>query len=231
MTGHDALTTGWTVAPAPDGCAYLLPNGWVHLDVDPSRREASVRRAVRRRVRREPRLAPYLVHLDRLLLSECTLAAAQGAQRVSLLAEPVQPAAQPAAQAAEPVADQAVTASVTLVVESLAEGTTALDAQAAFEWLVAEQLRTLVTDPFATLEIIEVGRQDVVRRTWTAPVGAVPSKHWQLVLPWPGRPSVALLTMASTCAPLWPSLEETFDACTHTFRWTWSSGGGGPGSD
>lgn len=208
---------GPTTAPSADGYAYLLPNGWVHLDVTPAGREASVRRAVRRRVRREPRLAPYLAQLDRVLLSECALAAAQGAQRVSLLAEMVDA--------------QAVTGSVTLVVDSLSESAATLDAQAVFERLVAEQVRALGTDPMATMEIVELSQQDVVRRTWTAPVGAVRSKHWQLVLPWPGRASIALLTMASTCAPLWPSLEEIFDACAHTFRWTWSSGGGGPGSD
>ena len=59
----------------------------MHLDVDPARRAASVRRAVSERVRREPRLAPYLAQLDRLLLHECAVAAAGGAERVSLLAE------------------------------------------------------------------------------------------------------------------------------------------------
>jgi hypothetical protein len=161
------------------------------------------------------------------------LAAAQGAERVSLLAEPVRPAD-----------GHAVTASVTLVVDRAdvdradvdrADVAAARpDAQAVFDWLVAEHDRVRAADPLATMDLTVLGQQSGVRRTWTASPPAGPraaSKHWQLVLPWPGRSSVALLTMASPCEPLWPQLEETFDACTRTFRWTWSSGGGGPGSD
>ena len=81
--------------PPAAGYSYALPGGWVHLDVDPARRAASVRRALSERVRREPRLAPHLARLDRLMLHECAVAAARGAERVSLLAEPVDGAASP----------------------------------------------------------------------------------------------------------------------------------------
>src|SRR5690242_11390144 len=75
--------------PPAGSYAYLLPGGWLHLDLEPSRRAASVRQALTQRVRREPRLAVHLARLDRLLLQECASAAAGGAERVSLLAEPV----------------------------------------------------------------------------------------------------------------------------------------------
>lgn len=169
-------------AAAATGYAYVLPAGWLHLDVDPGRRAASVRRAVALRVRREPRLAPFLAQLDRALVHECAVAAAQGAERVSLLAEPVEGAL--------------VTASVTFVVAPV---------------------------PAADHPV------DVVRRTWDGPAAAgsasLLSRQWQLLVPWPGRSRLGLLTMASPCRPLWPLLEQTFDGCAQTFHWTWPTAG------
>jgi hypothetical protein len=197
--------------PPATGYSYALPAGWLHLDLDPARRAVSVRRVVRERVRREPRLAAHLGALDRLIHHECAVAAARGAERVSLLAEPVGGAV--------------VTASVTFVVASLPEAS-ALDAQAAARWLSAEHAQAFETDPQARLDVIELVQQDVVRRRWTetTTTGAgVPLEHrvWQLVAPWPGRPRVGLLTMASPCQPLWGLLETVFDAAAQTLHWTW----------
>jgi hypothetical protein len=160
------------------GYAYALPSGWVHLDIEPDRRAASVRRAVRQRVRREPRLAPHLAQLDRLLLSECAVAAAGGARRVSLLAE-VQ-------------GEAVVTASVTFVVQPVPPDT---------------------RPPGA------------LRRRWVEPARPEqPSRPEQLLvqilLPWPGRADVGVLTLSSSARPLWPALEATFDACVESFHWT-----------
>jgi len=190
--------------PPPDGYAYLLPAGWLHLDVRPEHRAESVRRAVRRRVSEEPALGPRRSELQGLLEREGALAWLQGAQRVSLLAE----------RDGESVA----TAAVTLVVTEV-EG---------FD------LQEAARDGG---RIVALAQQPAVRLCWSssAPApgagGAAASRCWQLLVPWPGRPRVALLTMASPCVPLWPLLEATFDACAQTFHWTWSSSGAPEPSD
>jgi hypothetical protein len=163
------------------GYSYALPGGWVHLDVEPDRRAASVRRAVSGRVRREPRLAPHLAQLDRLLLHECTVAATAGATRVSLLAEVRGTAI--------------VTAAVTFVVHPVP----------------------------AEVAIDRLSLGPAVRRRWIEPAGdRGDDQLLQVVLPWPGRACIGLLTMSSSCRPLWPSLVTTFDACAASFHWTWA---------
>jgi hypothetical protein len=203
--------------PPATGYSYLLPGGWMHLAThpgQPSRRAASVRRVVTRRVRREPRLAPQLARLDRLLLHECTVAAASGAERVSLLAEPVD--------------GRVITASVTFAVDGLPPSAGPVDAAGLARLLSAEHARTLGVDPAATLDPVALSQLDAVRRTWlgtaaTRPAEQPASRQWQLVVPWPGCPRIGLLTMSSPCAPLWPLLGRTFDACAQTFHWTWST--------
>ena len=199
--------------PPAAGYRYALPEGWLHIDLHPRRRELAVRRAVRARVRRDPRLAPHLARLDRLFQHEAATAAATGARRISLLAEEIGPAV--------------VTAAVTFVVERRAG-----PALTATE--VAEALRAgAAVDPAEVAEVAEVAvvpliQQDAVRRVWTdrlagADEWEVPHRIWQLVAPWPGRSDLALLTMSSACRPLWPILGATFDACLSTFHWTWES--------
>ncbi len=199
--------------PPAAAYSYALPGGWVHLDVDPARRAASVRRALSERVRREPRLAPHLARLDRLMLQECAVAAARGAERVSLLAEPF-----PGGVA---------TAAVTVVVARCEPGSGPLDATATARWLAPEHARAQARDPTAQMAIVTLAQQDAVRRVWTedSPTAAgEPLAHQilQLAVPWPGRPRVALLTMASPARPMWPLLEAVFDACAQTFHWSWA---------
>jgi hypothetical protein len=213
--------------PPATGYSYALPGGWVQLAVDPARRVASVRRAVSGRVRREPRLAPYLAQLDRLLLHECAVAAARGAERVSLLAE---------------VADGAIaSAAVTFAVASLPGSPRAPAAPAVLSHLAAQHARARRHDPAATMTLVALAQQDAVRREWAEPAddaqGRPASRSWQLVVPWPGRASVGLLTLSSPAAPLWPLLGPVFDACCATFHWTFDpvfderSFGRGPGPD
>jgi hypothetical protein len=202
--------------PPATGYSYLLPGGWMHLAThpgQPERRAAGVRKAVTRRVRREPRLAPHLARLDRLLLHECSVAAASGAERVSLLAEPVD--------------GRVITASVTFAVERLAPPAGPVDVAGLAERLSTEHARTLGVDPAATLDLVALTQLAAVRRTWRGPAATGPaeplvSRQWQLVVPWPGCPRIGLLTMSSPCAPLWPLLGRTFEACAQTFHWTWS---------
>jgi hypothetical protein len=196
--------------PPATGYSYALPGGWVQLAVDPARRAASVRRAVSGRVRREPRLAPHLAQLDRLLLHECAVAAARGAERVSLLAE---------------VADGAVaTAAVTFAVASLPGSARAPAAPAVLSHLAVEHGRAWLHDPAATMTLVELAQQDAVRREWAEPAdgaqGRPASRSWQLVVPWLGRARVGLLTLSSPTAALWPLLGPVFDACAATFHWT-----------
>jgi hypothetical protein len=205
--------------PPASGYSYLLPGGWLHLAThpgDPARRAAGVRRAVVWRVRREPRLAPHLARLDRLLLHECAVAAASGAERVSLLAEPVD--------------GRVITASVTFAVESLPAAAGPLDAAGISQRLAVDD-RIAADGPgdgdrTATQRVVALSQLDAVHRTWSGPPSgtsdrAVVSRLWQLLVPWPGCPRVGVLTMSSPCAPLWPLLGQTFDACAQTFHWTW----------
>jgi hypothetical protein len=193
-----------SLLPPADGYAYVLPAGWLHLDIRPEHRAESVRRAVRRRVTEEPALRPRRSELQRLLERECALAWLQGAQRVSLLAE----------RDGESVA----TAAVTLVVTEVA----------------GFDLQTAARDGG---RIVALAQQPAVRLSWTSRAPAsgagepVASRCWQLLVPWPGRARVALLTMASPYWPLWSLLEATFDACAQTFHWTWSSTGAQEASD
>ncbi len=194
--------------PPASGYAYLLPGGWVHLDLEPSRRAASVRQALAQRVRREPRLAVHLVRLDRMLLAECATAAAGGAERVSLLAEPVD--------------GRAGTAAVTFSVQSLPAGAGPIDAAGIIRGLgYAGSVESA-----ESAGVVELTQVSAVRRAWvdTRVVGVqgpIATRHWQLLVPWPGRPKVGLLTMSSPCRPLWPLLALTFDACAQSFHWTW----------
>lgn len=71
------------------GYAYVLPGAWVHLDLDPERQDASLRRATALRLRRHPALAPHQDAVTDVLREGCAVAAAAGAERVSLLAERV----------------------------------------------------------------------------------------------------------------------------------------------
>ena len=212
-----------TSLPPADGYGYLLPSGWMHLDLDPARRQASVRRAVRRRVREEPRLGPDVARLDRLLRRECAIATANGVERVSLLAE---------ADGAGGLAS----AAVTLVVVSIPEQFAALDAVTLLDALRSEPVADeFQSDPDATSDVVRLSQQEAVRLSWsqshalgTEPgpgAGSVTSRCWQVAVPWPGRARAALLTLASPCEPLWPLMEVTFDACALTFHWTWCSPG------
>jgi hypothetical protein len=194
--------------PRATGYSYALPGGWVHLELEPARLAASVRRAVSERVRREPRLAPYLSQLDRLLVHECAVAAAGGAERVSLLAEVTN--------------DGLATAAATFSVADLPGAGRAPGVRAALRHLAAEQARAQVRDATATMGVVRLAQQEAVRRRWRSSVepGGRTSQTFQLVVPWPGRPRVGLLTISSTAAPLWPLLEALFDACCATFHWT-----------
>jgi hypothetical protein len=203
MAESTALAVDPRTLPPASGYAYLLPGGWVHLDVEPSRRAASVRRALTQRVRREPRLAVHLPRLDRILLEECATAAAGGAERVSLLAEPID--------------GRAGTAAVTFAIESLPDGAGPLDAAGIIRWL---------GDAAGSAGVVELTQLTAVRQAWvdTRVVGVqgpIATRQWQLLVPWPGLPRVGLLTMSSPCRPLWPLLALTFDACAQSFHWTW----------
>jgi hypothetical protein len=203
--------------PAATGYAYLLPGGWVHLDLDPSRRAASVRTALTQRVRREPRLAVHLARLDRMLLEECETAAARGAERVSLLAEPVD--------------GRAGTAAVTFSVESLPDAAGPIDAVGIMRGLgyadSGEPAELAESAEMAeSAGVVELTQLSAVRRAWVdtrlvGVQGLIATRHWQLLVPWPGLPRVGLLTMSSPCRPLWPLLALTFDACAQSFHWTW----------
>jgi hypothetical protein len=197
--------------PPASGYAYLLPGGWVHLDLEPSRRVASVRKALTQRARREPRLAVHLARLERMLLEECATAAAAGAERVSLLAEPVD--------------GRAGTAAVTFSVESLPDGAGPIDAAGIMRGLgYPESAESGPSGPSAG--IVELTQLTAVRRAWVdtrlvGVQGPIATRQWQLLVPWPGLPRVGLLTMSSPCRPLWPLLALTFDACAQSFHWTW----------
>jgi hypothetical protein len=232
--------------PAATGYAYALPSGWVHLDVEPARRAASVRRAVGERIRREPRLARHIAQLDRLLTHECAVAAAHGAERVSLLAEPT--------------ADGVLTATATFAVASQpdAKGPDAKgpdangpdangpddkrpdakrpddrapDTVEVLAQVVPAHEEARRHDPDASLRIVSTSQQQAVVRCWreAAPIGAAAPLRLQvhqLLAPWPGRPAVGLLTLSSPCEPVWPMLDELFEACVATFHWTWSGPAG-----
>jgi hypothetical protein len=211
-TGPQARLAGSGAAPI--GYTYALPGGWLHLDLDPARRVASVRRAVSVRVRREPRLAQHVAQLDRLLHNECAVAAAGGAERVSLLAEATN--------------DGIVTAAITFALVALAGAAVAPAPEALLDQLRSEQARARRDDPTATMAVarlagIGLDRAAGVRREWTeaAPGGGRPrSRTWQLVLPRPGQARIGLLTLSSPSPALWPRLGPLFDCCGQTFRWT-----------
>ena len=106
-----------------------------------------------------------------------------------------------------------------------------LEVRDVLRYLAAEQARAQVADPTATMKLVRLTQQEAVRRQWreradpgdsdrTSGPFARTSQSCQLVVPWPGRPSVGLLTMSSTAGPLFPVLEVLFEACCATFHWT-----------
>lgn len=199
-------------APPAARYEYFVPANWVSFDLDPAHREASVRTAVRERVRREPRLAPHLAQLDRYWEAETLRAAATGVRRLSLLAEPLGDGVLTAALTA--AEDGYVEDGVRCVPDAfgIAAGLPA-DVGAGEEAGIRDEV-------IALLQVAAVKRTYV--ETMLLDDGTeLPSQVSQLHVPWPGRPEVVVLTLASPVRAAWQLMDETFEAIGATFHFDW----------
>ncbi len=89
-----------------------------------------------------------------------------------------------------------------------------------------EHERAAADDPAASLTVVRLPQQRGLVRRWrqVGPYGGqsqVTHHLWQLLLPWPGRPAAGVLTFSTPSEALREGIQELFDACCSSFRWTW----------